>query len=111
MPNGEIEMSDGIWGGFVIGASGGSIAGITVYLIQHLHQKLRDQIETRRINRWLKENSTSGNWRSTRAIASWTNLPEDRVQYLCSKDKEIQLSTGEKEGRWAHRETVNLTDC
>lgn len=104
-------MESNVWEGVVIGASGGSIAGVTVYVIQYLHQKLRDSLEMRRINKWLKENSTGGRWRSTRAIASWTNLPEDRVQYLCSKDKQIKLSTGENEGLWAHRESVNLTDC
>ncbi|KGK41405.1 hypothetical protein LH51_15120 [Nitrincola sp. A-D6] len=104
-------MESNILEGVVIGASGGSIAGITVYLIQYLHQKARDFLEMRRINEWLKENSTGGKWRSTRAIASWTNLPEDRVQYLCSKDKEIKLSTGENEGLWGHRESVYLTDC
>jgi hypothetical protein len=104
-------MGCNIWDGVVIGASGGSIAGITVYLIQYIHQILRDFIEMRRINKWLKENSSGNNWRTTRAIASWNNIPEDRVQYLCSKDKEIKLSTGNNEGLWAHRETVNLTDC
>ncbi|GGK77998.1 hypothetical protein [Amphritea balenae] len=104
-------MESNIWEGVAVGASGGSIAGITVYLIQYLHQKLRDYLEMRSINKWLKENSTGGKWRTTRTIASWTNLPEDRVQYLCSKDKEIKLSTGENEGLWAHRETVNKTDC
>lgn len=103
-------MDNNIWEGVAIGASGGSIAGITVYLTQYLHQKLRDHFEMCAVNKWLKENSTGGRWRTTRAIASWTNLPEDRVQYLCSKDKEIKLSTGENEGLWAHRESVNLAD-
>lgn len=103
-------MDSGIWEGVVVGASGGSIAGVTVYLIQYLHQKLRDCLEMRRINKWLKENSIGGNWRTTRAVASWTNLPEDRVNYLCSKSKEIKLSTGDNEGVWGHRETINRTD-
>lgn len=106
-----MSMDSNIWDGIIVGASGGSIAGVTVYIIQYCHQKIRDFTEMRRVNAWLKENSTGGKWRSTRAVASWTNLTEDRVQYLCSKSPEIQLSTGKKEGMWGHRDSINLTDC
>jgi len=104
-------MDSNIWEGIVVGASGGAIAGLTVYGVQYLHEKLRDAREMRRVNTWLKENSSGGRWRSTRAIASWTNLTEDRVQYLCSKSEEIKLSTGENEGMWGYRDSINLTDC
>lgn len=104
-------MDSNIWEGIVIGASGGAIAGLTVYIVQYLHEKVRDAYEMRRVIAWLKENSIGGKWRSTRAIASWTNLTEDRVRYLCSKSEEIKLSTGEKEGLWGHRDSINLTDC
>lgn len=40
-------------------------------------------------------------FRSTRAIASWNNLTEDRVQYICSIHKKIYLSTSEKEDLWS----------
>jgi hypothetical protein len=89
--------------GIVIGASGGSIAGITVYLIQTIHRKILDASESKRIRDWLQENTSKGEWRSTRAIASWTNLPFERVQYLCSHDKKVKLSTGEKEDMWGLR--------
>lgn len=72
-------MESSIWEGIVVGASGGAIAGLTVYGVQYLHEKVRETYEMRRVNTWLKENSTGGKWRSTRAIASWTNLTEDRV--------------------------------
>lgn len=104
-------MASNILEGIVVGASGGAIAGLTVYGVQYLHEKIREACEMRRVNAWLKENSTGGKWRSTRAVASWTNLTEDRVQYLCSKSKKIKLSTGENEGLWGHRDSVNLTDC
>lgn len=104
-------MESSILEGIVVGASGGAIAGLTVYGVQYLHEKVREACEMRRVNAWLKENSVGGQWRSTRAIASWTNLTEDRTQYLCSKSKEIKLSTGENEGLWGHRESINLTDC
>lgn len=92
-------------------ASGGAIAVLTVYIVQYFHEKIRDACEMRRVNAWLNENSVGGKWRSTRAIASWTSLTEDRVQYLCSKSEEIKLSTGESEGLWGHRDSINLTDC
>ena len=92
--------------GVIIGATGGSLAGITVYLIQYLHQKIKDCIESKRIRDWLQENTSKNNWRSTRTIASWTNLPMDRVQYLCSHDNLIRLSTGEKEDLWALRSKI-----
>ena len=104
-------MNYNILEGVVIGASGGSIAGITVYLIQYFHQKIRDFFEMRKVNRWLKKNSPGGKWHTARAIASWNNLPEDRVRYLCSIDKDIELSSELNDALWAHRETVNLIDC
>jgi hypothetical protein len=92
--------------GVVIGATGGALAGITVYLIQYCHQKFVGCIESKRIRDWLQENTSKNEWRSTRAIASWTNLSMDRVQYLCSHDKKIKLSTGEKEDTWALRSKI-----
>lgn len=96
-----------IFEGIVIGASGGALAGITVYLIKYLHQKITDCLESRKIRDWLQENTERNTWRSTRTIASWTNLPIDRVQYLCSHDALIKLSTGEKEDVWALRSKIS----
>ena len=39
-------------------------------------------------------------YRSTRAIASGTNLPEARVREICSIHPKIHLSTGEKPDKW-----------
>jgi len=104
-------MDSNVWEGIVVGASGGAIAGLTVYSVKFFHEKGREFLEMRRVDAWLKKNSRGGQWRSTRAIASWTNLTEDRVQYLCSKSRNIKLSTGENEGLWGHRITINETDC
>ena len=99
-------MEDKIIEGVIIGATGGALAGITVYLIQFLHQKCVNYIESKRIRDWLQENTSRNEWRTTRAIASWTNLPMERVQYLCSHDPLVKLSTGEKEDVWALRSKI-----
>ena len=91
-------------GGVIIGGAGGAIAGLTVYVIQYLHNKITSCIESQRILSWLKKNTSDKRgerYRSTRAIASWNNLTEDRVRYLCSIHKDIYLSTGEKEDMWS----------
>lgn len=87
-----------------IGGAGGAVAGLTVYGVQYLHNKVKDCVDSKEIYLWLKENTKneSGNkFRSTRAIASWTNFTQNRVQYLCSLHKKIYLSTGTKEDIWS----------
>ncbi len=90
--------------GIIIGGAGGAIAGITVWLVQYLHGKVVEFIHGRRVYNWLQENTSNKageRLRSTRAIASWNNLTEDRVRYICSIHKKIFLSTGEKEDMWS----------
>ena len=97
-------MTTSVWDGIIIGRAGGAIAGITVYVIQFAHQNIVDRRDTKRILAWLMKNSPSDEarkYRSTRAIASYNNLTEDRVRYLCSHSEEIHLSTGEKEDLWS----------
>jgi len=87
--------------GITIGGAGGAIAGLTVWIVKYIQEKSVECIHKRRIYRWLKENtSKEETFRSTRAIASWNNLTEDRVRYICSIDKRILLSTG-KEDMWS----------
>lgn len=89
--------------GIIIGGAGGAVAGITVYSVQYLHQKINDRIDSSAIYKWLSENTEDeqGNrFRSTRAISSWTNLTQDRVRYLCSRHNKIYLSTGQREDMW-----------
>ncbi len=95
--------------GIVIGGAGGAIAGITVWLTQYLHEKVAHKLESNRVYKWLKENTTNEpgeQFRSSRAIASWNNLTQERVRYICSADKRIFLSTGEKEDMWGIYEHV-----
>ena len=42
---------------------------------------------------------------STRTIASWTNLTEDRVRYVCSIHHSIFLSTEGREDMWGFEHT------
>jgi hypothetical protein len=92
-----------IWSGIVIGAAGGSIAGLSVYLSKYVHEKLRDLFEKKRIYKWLSHNTQSkdGGYKSTYEIASWCNLTPDRVRYLCSQHKKIYLqSESGDDGNW-----------
>ena len=85
------------------GGAGGAVAGITVYGVQYLHNKINDFFDTKKLEEWLTKNTKDeggSRFRSTRAIASWNNLSEDRVRYICSNSTEIFLSTGEKEDMW-----------
>lgn len=89
--------------GVVIGGAGGAFAGLTVYFVQYVHRKCSDCRDMLKIERWLRENTedkTGDRFRSTRAIASWNNLTEDRIRYICSHSERIYLSTGDKEDMW-----------
>ena len=95
--------------GIVIGGAGGAIAGITVWLVQYVYDKVTQRVESDRVFNWLKNNTTDkpgDQFRSSRAIASWNNLTQDRVRHICSVDKRIFLSTGEKEDMWGIYEHV-----
>jgi len=93
-----------VWDGIVIGGAGGAIAGLTVSLVHYIHRKTVECTHARRVYNWLRDNTKDeegDRYRSTRAIASWNNLTEDRVQYICSLHRKIYLSTGEKEDMWS----------
>jgi hypothetical protein len=93
-----------IWDGIIIGGAGGAIAGLTVALTRYIHTKTVECIEKQRVYTWLAANTLNEDgkqYRSTRAIASWNNLTEDRTRYICSIHKKIYLSTGEKEEMWS----------
>src|SRR5882762_6006612 len=92
-----------VWDGIVIGGAGGAFAGLTVSLVHYIYRKAVECIHGRRVYTWLRGNTKDEEgerYRSTRAIASWNNLTEDRVRYICSLHKKIYLSTGEKEDMW-----------
>lgn len=96
-------MTD-VWDGIVIGGAGGAIAGITVWVVQYVHDKVIERRDKNRLYEWLRSNSKDEpgeQFRSTRAIASWNNMTEDRVRYICSIHDQIYLLTGENEDLWS----------
>lgn len=94
----------GIWDGIVIGGAGGAVAGLTVWLVQLAHSAWKDHRDKDKVYAWLVQNTSNepgSEFRSTRAIASWNNLTEDRVRFVCSHHQKIYLSTGENEDMWS----------
>lgn len=89
--------------GVIIGGAGGAIAGLTVYAVQYIHNKVRDRIDSKRVYQWLLENipdNSDHNYRATHSIANLNNLTQDRVRYLCSTHEDIYLFVGNKDERW-----------
>ena len=82
----------------------GIIAPITVLIVKYIHKKLIEKRDKISIYEWLKANTSNERgkqFRSTKAIASFTNLTEDRVRYICSIHDKIFLSTGQNEDMWS----------
>ena len=91
--------------GIIVGAVGGAAAGVVVYAVQYIHQKIVFFVECRRVYKWLAEHTTlepGKEFRSTRTIASWNNITEDRARFICSAHKKIYLSTGQKRRHVGH---------
>ena len=89
--------------GIIIGAVGGAFAGLAVSLVGYLHRKTIECIDKKNVYSWLRGNTKDADgerYRSTRTIASYNNLTEDRIRYICSIHKDIYLSTGEKTDHW-----------
>jgi sialic acid synthase SpsE len=92
-----------IWQGIVVGAVGGSLAGLTVWCISEIKRMMLECSHKKRLFNWMKENTEDlpeKRYHSTRKIASWNNLTEDRVRYICSQQDEIYQSTGKAEEMW-----------
>lgn len=92
--------ADKVWEGIITGAAGGASAGIILAILKTLYDMIQKKTQTSRVIRWLETVSKpegAGPWRSTHAIASYTNLTEDRVRYICSESDRVVRSSGEKE--------------
>lgn len=99
----QLRMSD-IWDGIIIGGVGGAIAALTVSLVVGTRQVLVEKADKDKVYKWMKFNTKDDEgdkYRSTRAIASWNNLTEDRARYICSIHTEIYLSTGREKDMWS----------
>lgn len=89
--------------GIIIGGAGGAIAGITVWVVEYVHRQVVERRDLARVFAWLEEGTRDPDgpeFRSTRAIASYTNLTEDRIRFVCSIHPAIYLSTGDTEDLW-----------
>ena len=86
--------------GIIVGASGCAVAGLLLWIITRLNEYELQWRDGRRIYQWLdKVTRAEGSlaWRSTRAVASYNNLTEDRARFICSHHKKIDSSSGETE--------------
>jgi len=111
--------------GIIVGTFGGAAAGLVIWFVQLGREKWREKKHKDRTYAWLYKRTkqykdlTAGTpddprWRSTIEIASYTNLTQDRVRYICSIHKEIRPKM-EKDlwpeeslkEKWAIREFVN----
>lgn len=119
-------MSINLWDGIIIGGIGGAFAGLTVWLVQSVKGKVMIEVHKKRVYNWLYERTkqykglTVGSpndprWVSTIEIATFTNLTQDRIRYICSIHKKIRpkmekdLWRNESlEEKWAIREFVFL---
>lgn len=84
--------------GIIIGASGGSIAGLTIWLVDLLRKGILKLAHKRRVFKYLKVNTHPHyelKWLTTRVLASHTNLTEDRIRFICSIHNKIVLDTSE----------------
>lgn len=89
--------------GVIVGAAGGAAAGLIILFIQYIKIICIEHCHKKCVYEWLQKNTADEEgkrFRTTRSVASWNNLTEDRVRYICSIDKRIYLSTGEKEDLW-----------
>jgi len=87
-----------IYEGIIIGAVGGAIAGLFIWLLDFAREKCQEFRDTEKVEKWLLANThprinEQVIWRSTRAIASHNNLTEDRIRFICSYSKKIVLDT------------------
>jgi len=89
--------------GVTIGAIGGAIASIVFWIFEWLNKKFQENNDKQKIHKWLQENAKDVDekrFRSTKVIASYSNLTHDRVTYICSVHPDICESTGNLDGKW-----------
>lgn len=98
-----------IWGDIISTSFGGAAAGIALYVVQQLHSQYKDWRDGERVYVWLVEQSGPAYMQSfstTRRIASYTNLTEDRVRYLCSQHTKIFFTPLADKDEWTIDKTL-----
>lgn len=94
-----------LWEGILIGAVGGASASLLFWLVKILTEAASNYRHYRRILRWLRENTQDEphqESKTTQEIASWTDLPVERVRFLCSTHPGIHLCLDKsEEERWS----------
>jgi hypothetical protein len=92
-----------LWQGIFVGASGGAM----VWLLNITREEYFKYRDKKRVYDFLinqgKKTPPAPDWRTTRVIASFTNLPEDRVRYICSIHEKIARNALDNEV-WGLRE-------
>lgn len=92
------DQNENIVSGIIIGAVGGFVAGIAVWVAGIFKEEWLKRRDKRRILKFLQAEKKDGfQFRNTWAIASNTNLPEDRVRFICSIEKKIKRNELERE--------------
>jgi hypothetical protein len=103
----------GLIDGILIGGAGGAFAGIVLWLFDYLRERRLERHDMDRVYTWLLTNTANEEgrrYRTTRTIASYTNLTQDRVRFVCSYDERIVLSTGPNEDVWGLIGIVRKSD-
>lgn len=90
----------------------GVAGGVLVLLAQWVAGHFADYRDRQKVYRWLDRYGWADKeFRSTRVIASHTNLTQERVRYICSIDDRIYLSRGEKDDMWGRVGNKDFTDA
>ncbi|MBU6142112.1 hypothetical protein KGO95_03285 [Patescibacteria group bacterium] len=104
-----------IWDGIIIGAVGGAAAGIALSLFELLKSRIAEERDKRAVYRWLVANTTpkpGEQYRSTKEIASWTNLTMERARYICSVHPQILMNARTSEDMddlWSVHDRGNIS--
>ena len=99
------NMSLTVCDGITIGAVGGILAGLTIWIVKLIKEKIMKEWDKRTVYNWLYQRTKKGKgltigvevkndprWVSTSEIACYTNLTVKRVRYICSIHEKIRPS-------------------
>ena len=86
----------------------GLCGAMGVYIIAFIREQYKLGRDKRRILLWLSKNTAKkttlqpnvNEYRTTRMIASYNNLTDDRVRFICSIHPQIRTTRGEEKDIW-----------